>query len=57
MNELPPINEQAKNFILSEPSPFTFFDETDKKLLDEQDPYWEKSVFEKFSWVSVAVKR
>jgi hypothetical protein len=57
MNELPPIDEQAKNFILSEPSPFTFFDETDKELLDEQDPYWEKSVFEKFSWVSVAVKR
>lgn len=57
MNELPPIDEQAKNFILSEPSPFTFFDETDKELLDEQDPYWEKSVFEKFNWVSVAVKR
>jgi hypothetical protein len=57
MNELPPIDEQAKSHILSEPSPFAFFSESDKELLDEQDPYWEKVVFEKFSWVSVAVKR
>lgn len=49
---------QAKEYILSEPSPFAFFfNETDKDNLDEQDPYWEKVVFEKFSWVSVAVKR
>jgi len=43
--------------ILGEPSPFVFYEEEKKEFLDEQDPFWEKSVLEKFSWVSVAIKR
>lgn len=44
MNELPPMDQQAKAIILNEPSPFVFYEEEKKEFLDEQDPFWEKSV-------------
>ena len=44
MNELPPMDQQAKALILNEPSPFVFYEEEKKEFLDEQDPFWEKSV-------------
>jgi len=57
MNELPTMDEQAKTFVLAEPSPFAFYEEDTKQFLDEQDPIWEKNVLEKFTWVSVAIRR
>lgn len=49
MNELPTMAEQAKDFILKEPSPFSHFDEKAQKFTkDANDLWWKKASEDKF---------
>jgi len=56
MNELPPLNEQAKAYLLAEPSPFLHYDSKTKKFtLDGADPAWRTACMKKFDWIRRAV--
>ena len=40
MNEMPKLTEQAKDFILAEPSPLSHYNVEKKEFLDAQNPFW-----------------
>lgn len=57
MNELPKMEEQATNFLMQEPSPFSFCtNEAKNEFLDENDPKWKVAVCKKFDWIAVLLK-
>lgn len=56
MNEMPKITEQAKDYILKEPSPFSHYNAEKKEFLDAQNPFWKQACLDKFKWVKTAIK-
>ena len=56
MNELPTLKEQAKNYLMSEPSPFSHYNEETKEFLNDNDPFWIDACKKKFEWVFVSLK-
>lgn len=56
MNELPTMEEQAKSYLLQEPSPFLHYNESKKEFLPENDPKWKEAVCKKFDWVTILLK-
>lgn len=57
MNELPELNEQIKEYLLSEPSPFANYDEGTKKFTDGANPVWKQMCMKKFDWVRRIVEQ
>lgn len=53
MNELPPMSEQAKEYLMEEPSPFSKYEEEKKQFTaGGADPFWRKACIDKFDWVN-----
>lgn len=55
MNEMPPLTEQAKDFVLKEPSPFSHYNAEKKEFLNAQDPFWKQACLDKFRWIKTAM--
>ena len=51
MNELPELKDQAKAYLVAEPSPFVHFNEQTKKYLDGGEAVWKNVCKQKFDWV------
>ncbi len=56
MNILPTMEEQATQHLISEPSPFSHYNEETKQFLSDQDPFWKEAVAKKFDWVHNQLK-
>lgn len=56
MNEMPPLTEQARDYIMKEPSPFANYNTEKKEFLDAQNPFWKQSCTDKFKWIKTALK-
>ena len=51
MNELPELNEQIKEYLQSDPSPFVHYDEGSKKFVEGSNPIWRQVCMKRFDWV------
>jgi hypothetical protein len=51
MNELIDLDEQSKELLLAEPSPFLHFDKEKKVFANKNDAEWKTACCEKFPWV------
>ena len=51
MNELPELNDQIKEYLKSDPSPFAHYDEGTKKFVDGANPVWKQACMKRFDWV------
>lgn len=40
MNELPELEDQVKEYLMADPSPFVHYDEGTKKFVDGANPVW-----------------
>lgn len=57
MNELPKIEDQTKDYILQEPSPFSHYNEGAKTFTDGNNPVWKDLCMKKFDWVRREVEQ
>ena len=51
MNQLPPLEEQAKNFLEEIVKPFQYYNEEKKEFLPAEAPEWREAIMAKFQWI------